>query len=63
MSNAAELPQTLQDLVDAGARGIANGRGFYQYTGEDARRWEELFLQHAWTVRELMNEYFPLDQP
>jgi 3-hydroxybutyryl-CoA dehydrogenase len=50
-------------LADADARGIANGRGFYSYTSEEARRWEELFREHAWTVRELMNKYFPLDTP
>lgn len=61
LSNAAELPKTLRDLVESDARGIANGRGFYEYTEEQARRWEELFRQHAWTVRELMNQYFPLE--
>ncbi len=62
LSNATELPKTLQDLRDRDARGIANGRGFYEYTEEQARQWEELVLQHAWTVRELMNQYFPLEE-
>ena len=62
LSNATELPKTLQDLSDRDARGIANGHGFYEYTEEQARQWEELFLQHAWTVRELMNQYFPLEE-
>jgi 3-hydroxybutyryl-CoA dehydrogenase len=48
--------------MDSDAQGIANGRGFYQYTDEQARQWEELFLEHAWRVRELMNEYFPLEE-
>jgi 3-hydroxybutyryl-CoA dehydrogenase len=61
LSNATELPKTLQDLVDNDARGIANGRGFYEYTEEQVRQWEELFREHAWTVRELMNRYFPLE--
>lgn len=61
LSNAIELPKTLQDLVDSDARGIANGRGFYEYNEEQARQWEELFLEHAWTIRELMNRYFPLE--
>jgi 3-hydroxybutyryl-CoA dehydrogenase len=47
-------------MVDQDARGIANGRGFYSYTEEEAKKWEALFLEHAWRVRELMNEYFPL---
>jgi len=61
LSNATELPKTVQDLASSDARGIANGRGFYQYTEEDAHRWEQLFREHAWTVRELMNRYFPLE--
>jgi 3-hydroxybutyryl-CoA dehydrogenase len=55
LSRATELPQTLQELMDSDARGIANGRGFYEYTEEEARQWEERYLQHAWAVRELMN--------
>jgi 3-hydroxybutyryl-CoA dehydrogenase len=60
LSNAAELPHTLRDLAAADARGIANGHGFYQYTPEEVHHWEELLREHAWTVRELMNRYFPL---
>ncbi len=62
LSNAAELPQTLRDLAASDAQGIANGRGFYQYTPEEAQRWEQLLREHAWTVRELMNRYFPLPE-
>ena len=62
LSNATELPKTLQDLREADARGIANGHGFYEYTEEETQRWEALLRRHAWTVRELMNEYFPLDE-
>ena len=58
LSAATELPPKMQELIDSDARGIANGRGFYQYTEEEARQWEELYLQHAWTVRDLMNRYF-----
>ncbi|MHB8899537.1 MAG: 3-hydroxyacyl-CoA dehydrogenase family protein [Thermoguttaceae bacterium] len=61
LSNATELPAMMKELRESDARGIANGHGFYQYTEEEARRWEELFRRHAWTVRDLMNQYFPLD--
>ncbi len=63
LSSATELPALLDGLAKDGACGIANGRGFYQYTEEDARRWEDLLLEHAWTVRALQNKYFPLDAP
>ena len=62
LSNATELPRTLADLVDADARGIANGRGFYEYTEEEAARWEALLREQAWTLRELLDKHFPLEE-
>jgi len=61
LSNATELPQTLQDLAAADARGISNLRGFYQYNEDEVRQWENLLREHAWKVRDLMNQYFPLN--
>jgi len=60
LNNAAELPETIRRLAESGARGIANGRGFYAYTPEECRQWEDLFRQHAWKVKELHDQYFPL---
>lgn len=63
LSNKTELPEKMAELVDDDARGIANGRGFYEYTEDEARRWEALFREHAWAVRELLDKHFPLQQP
>ncbi len=62
LNNSTELSPTMQKLREDDARGIANGHGFYDYTPEQARQWEELLRQHTWTVRELMNNYFPIDE-
>lgn len=59
LNNAAEVPELLEDLIETDARGIANGRGFYEYTEDEARRWEELYREHAWTVGQLLDKYFP----
>lgn len=59
LNNSTELPKTLQNFLDSGAQGAADGNGFYEYTEEEAHKWEELYLKHAWKVRELVNEYFP----
>ena len=56
LSNATEPPSAIQKLADAGARGSANGRGFYQYTNEDARDALELHQRHVWNVYRLMKE-------
>ena len=62
LSNTTEVPRTLAELADSDARGVANGRGFYEYTEEEIREWEQRFREHAWTVRELMNKYSPLGE-
>jgi 3-hydroxybutyryl-CoA dehydrogenase len=60
LSNTTDLPKVMEDLAADDARGIANGRGFYQYTEQEARDWERLFRENAWTVREMLNRYFPV---
>jgi 3-hydroxybutyryl-CoA dehydrogenase len=50
LSNVREVPPPLRDLADAGARGIANGRGFYSYTPTEARAWAEHWREHVWTT-------------
>jgi 3-hydroxybutyryl-CoA dehydrogenase len=52
----------MKRLAGTGARGVANDRGFYNYTPEEARRWEELYRRHAWRVAQMQNEYFPLKE-
>ncbi|WP_406698989.1 3-hydroxyacyl-CoA dehydrogenase family protein [Singulisphaera sp. Ch08] len=61
LSKADELSPSLRTLADAGARGIQNGRGFYDYSPEDAKLWQERYRQHAWEVSQSLNQSFPLD--
>lgn len=62
LSKADQLPAVLQALADSGARGTANGRGFFTYTPEEARHWDELYRRHAWRVAQIQNEHFPLEE-
>jgi 3-hydroxybutyryl-CoA dehydrogenase len=62
LNNSTEIPPVMKRLAGTGARGVANGRGFYNYTPEEARRWEELYRRHAWRVAQMQNEYFPLKE-
>jgi 3-hydroxybutyryl-CoA dehydrogenase len=59
LSQATEAPRRMRELAESGARGIINGRGFYDYSPDEARHWEELYRRHAWCVARLQNEYFP----
>lgn len=62
LNRATEVPPLLQKLADEGAEGTRNRRGFYDYTAEEVAAWENLFREHAWTVRDLQEKYFPIEQ-
>lgn len=53
LSNASDVPPRLQHLVDSGATGTQNGRGFYTYTPEEAARWEQFILDQVWSLRKM----------
>lgn len=57
LSNAIEVPKKLKKLATSGARGVANGRGFYPYKDDQAERWEKLFLEFSYRIRALAQEY------
>ena len=60
LSNTTEVPDTLARLAEDGARGIVNGRGFYDYTPEQAEEWKQRHREHVWRVRDWMDEALPL---
>jgi 3-hydroxybutyryl-CoA dehydrogenase len=39
--SSPEVPKLMRDVVESGGRGISKGRGFYLYTPEEAKAWEE----------------------
>lgn len=51
------VPALMRETVASGARGVANARGFYSYTAESAKRWEELFLKFNYEIRALAHKY------
>jgi 3-hydroxybutyryl-CoA dehydrogenase len=48
LSNAAEIPSTLEEMVRNDDRGVNNGRGFYQYDPGDKAKWEAELHRRAW---------------
>lgn len=58
LSCAKEVPALMTQLVDQGARGISNGKGFYDYTPQEAREWEQRLSENVWKVRQMMAELF-----
>jgi len=57
LSNSTEVPVTMENLVAKGAKGVSNATGFYPYTEESARKWEELFVQFSYEIRKLAEKY------
>ena len=60
LNNQIEVPALIDDIVKAGGKGVLNGKGFYNYTAEEARLWEETFVDFSYEIRRLALKY-PLD--
>ncbi len=57
LNNKTEVPRLIDDIVKKGGRGILNGQGFYDYTEEEARLWEETFMEFSFEIRKLALKY------
>ncbi len=57
LSCATEVPRLMQRVVNSGARGVSNAKGFYRYTPRQAKRWEKLFMQFSYEIRGLAERY------
>lgn len=57
LCRSTEVPRLISDVVKSGAQGVANARGFYQYTPTSARRWEKRFLEFTYDIRALALKY------
>lgn len=62
LSRETEVPKTMRNLIDSGAKGMASGKGFYEYTPEEADRWRKLLIENVWRVRQLQDELLPKDK-
>jgi len=57
LSNQTEVPKLMEERMKEGCKGIANGKGFYTYTPEEARMWEETFAAFSYEIRKLALKY------
>jgi 3-hydroxybutyryl-CoA dehydrogenase len=57
LNNSTQIPKTIDDLVKAGAKGVANAHGFHPYTPEEAKLWEETFREFSYEIRKLALKY------
>jgi 3-hydroxybutyryl-CoA dehydrogenase len=61
LAAGAELPDSLAKLNAAGAAGIANDRGFFEYAAGEADEWEDRLRDHAWRIKRLIDQERPLE--
>lgn len=57
LCSSPEVPAIMRRLMESGGAGIGNGRGFYRYTPEQAKRWERLFTKFNYEIRRLAMKY------
>jgi 3-hydroxybutyryl-CoA dehydrogenase len=57
LNNDTSVPKLIDDIVKAGGRGVANANGFYEYTEEEAKLWEETFKEFTYEIRKLALKY------
>lgn len=57
LSCAKKIPRLMLKVTEAGGRGVSNARGFYRYTPAQAKRWERLFREFSFRIRELAKDY------
>lgn len=57
LNNGTEVPKLIDDVVKAGGNGVSNAKGFYDYTPEEAKLWEETFSKFTYQIRELALQY------
>ena len=60
LNNSTEVPELIDKIVREGGKGVANAHGFYNYTPEEAKCWEETFTEFSYEIRQLALKY-PFD--
>jgi 3-hydroxybutyryl-CoA dehydrogenase len=57
LCNNTQVPELIDKIVREGGRGVANAKGFYEYTPEEAKLWEETFTEFSYEIRKLALKY------
>ena len=57
LNNDTKPAKLIEDIVNKGGKGVANAQGFYDYTEEEARLWEETHKQFSYEIRKIALKY------
>jgi 3-hydroxybutyryl-CoA dehydrogenase len=56
LSIETEVPEPMRSMMQQDAGGMRDGNGFFRYTPEQVKQWEEIYRRQAWRVREIADE-------
>jgi 3-hydroxybutyryl-CoA dehydrogenase len=57
LNNSTGVPELIDKIVREGGKGVTNAHGFYNYTREEAKLWEETFTEFSYDIRKLALKY------
>ncbi len=57
LNNDVKPSKVIEDVVNSGGKGVANANGFYSYTEEEARLWEQTHKEFSYEIRKLALKY------
>lgn len=57
LHNGTEVPTLIDNTIKSGGQGLRNGNGFYQYTPEEARLWQQTHQEFVYDLRQLRQKY------
>jgi 3-hydroxybutyryl-CoA dehydrogenase len=60
LNNQTHTPELIEKIAKAGGNGIVNGKGFYDYTPQEAAEWEKAYEEFAFDISRLSAKY-PID--
>ena len=57
LNNDTKPARLIEDIVTAGGKGVMNAQGFYSYSEEEARLWEQTYKDFAFEIRKIALKY------
>jgi 3-hydroxybutyryl-CoA dehydrogenase len=57
LSKDTHIPKFVEDLINDGGKGMANGKGFYNYEPGEAHLWEETFRKFSYKIQHIIGKY------
>jgi len=57
LANTTSVPELIDDLVKDGGNGVINGKGFYNYTPDEAKCWADTYAEFSFELRKLALKY------